>query len=97
MSASGYARRSDLGVVPLVNLRLLWMFQDRWSLLLNADALASPFGRAEDGLLALQYHPRPGVALRAGYRILEGGSDGGGDVYTFALFHYAVAGISFSF
>lgn len=92
-SASAYAHRSDLGVVPLLSLLVEWRFTEPFSLLLDADALASPFGRAEDALLALQYHPSERVAARIGYRILEGGSEGGGNVYTFALFHYLTAGL----
>ncbi len=93
MGDSGYAHRDDLGVVPLVNLWVQWKFAAPFSLFLDADALWSPFGRAEDALLAVQYHPNPNVAFRLGYRVLEGGSDGGGDVYTFALFNYVTAGI----
>lgn len=96
MSEDGYAHRDDLGVVPLINLWIQWRFAEPFSLLVDADALWSPFGRAEDAMAALQYHPRPNVALRLGYRVLEGGSDGGGDVYTFALFHYLVAGVAVS-
>jgi hypothetical protein len=97
MGDSGYAVRSNLGVVPLINLRLVWKFCEPFSALLDADALVSPYGRAEDALIALQYHPSPNAAVRLGYRILEGGSDGGGNVYTFALFHYLTAGVSVSF
>ena len=97
MGESGYAHRSDLGVVPLINLALRWDFADPFSLLVDADALVSPYGRAEDALLALQYASSGRVSMRLGYRILEGGSDGGGDVYTFALFHYLMAGIQVSF
>ncbi len=96
MSDSGYAHRDDLGVVPLVNLWVQWKFAEPFSLLLDADALWSPFGRAEDALLAVQYHMKENIAFRLGYRVLEGGSDGGGDVYTFALFNYVTAGIAVS-
>ena len=98
MSDAGYAHRSDLGVVPLVNLMAEWSFAEPWSLLLDADALVTPFGRAEDVLAALQCRLSDSVALRLGYRVLEGGSGGeGGNVYTFALFHYATAGITVRF
>lgn len=97
MSRSGYAHRSDLGVVPLVNFSTRWGFRDPFSVILDADALASPYGRAEDVLAALQYSPVKNVSWRIGYRILEGGSDGGGNVYTFALFHYATAGVRVTF
>ena len=75
-----------------------WSFAKPWSILVDADALVTPFGRAEDVLAALQYHISDSVAVRLGYRLLEGGSGGeGGNVYTFALFHYATAGISVRF
>jgi hypothetical protein len=97
MSDDAYAHRSDLGVVPLISLKAAWNFAGPASLLVDADALVTPFGRAEDVLVALQYRLSEPVALRLGYRILEGGSDGGGKVYTFALFHYATAGLSVRF
>lgn len=98
MSDTAYAHRSDLGVVPLVSLMAEWSFAKPLSFLLDADALITPFGRAEDVLAALQYRLSDSVALRLGYRILEGGAGGeGGNVYTFALFHYATAGISVRF
>ena len=98
MSDTAYAHRSDLGVVPLVSLMAEWSFAKPWSILVDADALVTPFGRAEDVLAALQYHLSDSVAVRLGYRLLEGGSGGeGGNVYTFALFHYATAGISVRF
>lgn len=96
MGESGFARSSDLGVVPLINFRVQWTFADDLSLLFEGDALWSPYGRAEDVLLALQWHPSDKAAFRLGYRILEGGSDGGGDVYTFALIHYGTVGFSYS-
>jgi hypothetical protein len=97
MSATGYAHRSDLGAVPLVNMRAEWKFARPLSLVIDADALVTPFGRAEDVLAALQYQASDTVSYRLGYRVLEGGSDGGGSVYTFALFHYAVAGMTVRF
>lgn len=97
MSDSGYAHRSDLGVVPLINFAMRWNFREPFSLLLDADALVSPYGRAEDVLAAIQYDSAENVSWRIGYRILEGGSDGGGNVYTFALFHYATAGVRMTF
>ncbi len=97
MSESGYAHRDDLGFVPLINFRAEWYFLDDIGLLLDGDALVSPYGRAEDANLALLYRYSPDAVFRIGYRVLEGGSDGGGDVYTFALFNYITAGITVSF
>ncbi len=94
MSENGYAHRSDLGVVPLVNFSFLWNFNGPFSLLVDGDALGSPYGRAEDVLAAIQYAADDRATFRLGYRVLEGGSDGGGNVYTFALFHYITAGLT---
>lgn len=91
------AKRTDLGFVPLIHLKLQWFATPQFSLLLEGDGLAAPQGRAEDFLLAAVYAPRPDMELRLGYRILEGGSDGGGSVYTFSMFHYAAAGIRWKF
>lgn len=97
MSDSGYAHRSDLGAVPLVNLMADYRMSGKTGFLFEADALASPYGRAEDALLAFTHKPRPNLTLRAGYRVLEGGADGGGNVYTFSMFHYLTAGIMVGF
>jgi len=97
MNESGYAHRSDLGVVPLVNFRAQWFFARPFSAVIDADALASPYGRAEDILFAVKYSPSERTSWSIGYRILEGGSDGGGNVYTFALFNYVMAGLTVSF
>lgn len=91
------AKRTDLGFVPLIHLSAEWFFAPQFSLLLKGDGLAAPQGRAEDFLLAVTYTPQPDMELRLGYRLLEGGSDGGGDVYTFSMFHYASAGIRLRF
>lgn len=99
MSDTGFAQRSDLGVVPLISFMVQWNFAKPFSALLDVDALWSPYGRAEDALFALQYHPADNVAVRLGYRVLEGGAggSGSGNVYTSSLFHYAIAGITVRF
>jgi hypothetical protein len=61
------------------------------SVLLEADALAAPQGRAEDAIFALQYIINPRATLRFGYRILEGGADND-NVYNFTLLNYVVLG-----
>jgi hypothetical protein len=85
--------KANTGFVPLVNFSVQWMFIEPFSVLLDGDALFSQYGRAEDVLMALQYHHSRRLALRMGYRILEGGANND-EVYTFALFHYAVFGIT---
>jgi hypothetical protein len=88
--------RPDLGFVPLITIRLQWMFVPNFSFVLDADWLVGPVGRAEDILFALQYHINKNVLIKAGYRILEGGADNS-KVYTFSLFHYAVFGTTVMF
>jgi hypothetical protein len=97
MYEGGHAKRTDLGVVPLIHFMGEWKVTPEIGLLLDADALVTPFGRAEDVLAALQYRQSDRVSYRLGYRVLEGGSDGGGSVYTFALFHYVTAGMTVRF
>jgi hypothetical protein len=95
-SAADAAESTDVGVVPLVNLDFAWRFAGRMSLLLNADAAWAPQGRAEDLALAVEYASSEAVALRLGYRLLEGGADVA-QVYNFALVHYATFGMTLRF
>ncbi|HEX6272156.1 MAG TPA: hypothetical protein VFZ53_03930, partial [Polyangiaceae bacterium] len=86
--------KTNTGFVPLLNLHAA--FRPEGSpvgALLDADALVGPQGRAEDVLLALTLALRDDTELRLGYRLLEGGADND-EVYSFALFHYAVAGLA---
>jgi len=101
ISVEGNNRKSEktnVGFVPLINFRLEWFFGKKLSLLLDGDALAAPQGqgRAEDVLLALQLHLNENFALRAGYRILEGGANVE-EVYNFALIHFVIAGATYRF
>lgn len=89
------ATKANTGFVPLLHGALEWWFADRFSLLVVADALAAPQGRAEDVLVALRFEPVPPVAVRIGYRVLEGGADND-EVYTFALLHYLGLGVTLS-
>ncbi|MFU8861858.1 MAG: hypothetical protein ACNA8K_15690 [Cyclonatronaceae bacterium] len=90
------SEKTNLGFVPIINFRLLWNIHDRVGLLLDGDALVAPQGRAEDVLIAVTYGLSDRIGIRAGYRILEGGADND-EVYNFSLFHYASAGLSFTF
>jgi hypothetical protein len=47
-------------------------------------------------LVAVRHQAAERVAFRVGYRVLEGGADND-EVFTFALLHYAVAGIEIDF
>lgn len=86
------AKRENLGFVPLIRFSWKWFFARPFGLLFEGDALAAPQGRAEDLLLAFVFAPDDRNEIRLGYRFLEGGSDGGGEVYTFSMFHYLSAG-----
>ncbi|UCC40650.1 MAG: hypothetical protein JSV96_04170 [Candidatus Aminicenantes bacterium] len=90
------SEKTNVGFVPLINFLIEWDFAKNLSLLLTGDALAAPQGRAEDVLLALQFHLSDNLTLKAGYRILEGGANVE-EVYNFALIHFVCAGATFRF
>ncbi len=87
------ASKTNTGFVPIVSFRADWQLGPRLGLVLDGDALAAPQGRAEDVTAALRIGFGNRVDARVGYRVLEGGSDVD-EVYGFALFHYAVAGVT---
>ena len=87
------ASKKNIGFVPIISFRADWSLSQRVGLVLDGDALGVPQGRAEDVTAALRVGFGDRVDARVGYRVLEGGSDVD-VVYGFALFHYAVAGIT---
>jgi len=91
-SASSFSEKTNVGFVPILNFLFAWKATDNLFLQINGDALAAPQGRAEDVLIAAHYRISDNISLKAGYRILEGGADND-EVYNFALFNYAVAGV----
>ncbi|MCE9520021.1 MAG: hypothetical protein K8R87_10780 [Verrucomicrobia bacterium] len=97
LSQRGVSAHDDnTGIVPLVNFRLEWKLTPQWSFLTEGDALFSGRGRLEDVLVALQWQASESLALRLGYRLLEGGADSD-TVYNFALFNYLSAGLTWRF
>ena len=88
--------KKNIGFVPIISFRADWTLSPRLGLVLDGDALAAPQGRAEDVTAALRIGFGDRVDARVGYRVLEGGSDAD-EVYGFALFHYAVAGVTLWF
>jgi hypothetical protein len=90
--AAGRSAKDDLGVVPLLYVAARYQATERLALELEADALAAPQGRAEDVSLKGVFRLSDRVEIDLGYRLLEGGADND-EVYTFALFHYAVASV----
>ena len=90
------ASYDNVGVVPLLHLAGEWKMTDRWSAILDADALAAPQGRAEDVALKIGYRVDDRWTAAAGYRMVEGGADND-EVYTFAWLHYVVASVRYDF
>jgi hypothetical protein len=87
------ARKTNTGFVPLVNFHLEWRPRGgSFGIVLDADALAAPQGRAEDILLAATWAVSDAIVLRIGYRTVEGGADND-EVYNFTWLHYAVTGV----
>lgn len=82
--------RSDLGLVPLLNLGAEWVIHDKWAFDFDLDGLASPQGRAFDGLIESKYSVAEKSKLGLGYRFVEGGADNN-KVRNFALFNYWLA------
>jgi hypothetical protein len=90
-------RKTNTGFVPLLNVHLAWRpNQGAFGLMLDADALAAPQGRAEDVMIAGTWRVRDGTDVRVGYRMVEGGADND-EVYSFAWFHYIVVGLAMTF
>jgi hypothetical protein len=90
------ASYDNVGFVPLLHLAAEWKLSERWSAVLDADALAAPQGRAEDVALKLSWRWGDRWSAAAGYRTVEGGADND-KVYTFAWLHYVAASVSCDF
>jgi len=85
------ASKTNTGFVPLISLNAGHRVSDVLDLVLEAEGLGSPYGRAEDVFMGAIYDVKDKLSLKAGYRFLEGGSDID-EVYTFAAVHYVVLG-----
>jgi len=86
---------TDLGFVPLINFNLDLFLTKKLVFSLNGDALVGAQGRAEDIFAGFEYSIIDPIAIKAGYRILEGGADND-QVYNFSLIHYASFGVIFT-
>lgn len=93
LQGASFAEKTNVGFVPLLSFRVAWRFARPFSLVVDGDALAAPQGRAEDVLVAVSAELRPGVEVRAGYRMIEGGADNA-TVYNFALLNHLGVGLS---
>jgi len=92
----GSSVKDDLGLVPLLYAYARYQATEGLAFEAEADALAAPQGRAEDVSLKAVVRLSDSVDLDLGYRLVEGGADND-EVYTFAFFHYAVAGVRVRF
>lgn len=90
------AKKLNTGFVPLLAFRGDWRLAERWTARLEGDALAGGPGRAEDVFIGLVYARGPRLALRGGYRFIEGGADVA-EVYNFALLSFASLGLELAF
>ncbi len=87
---------ANVGFVPLLNVVATWQPTSKLLVLLEADALGARQGRAEDVFLGLGYQLNPFVALKGGYRVVEGGADTD-DIYNFTWINYAALGLVVAF
>lgn len=95
-SNNAFAEKAAIGIVPLITVYFNPVLYRDWGVLLEADALASPQGRAEDVQAAITYELADIIRLKAGYRIQEGGVNNA-DVYNFAMVHYLMTGLLLNF
>lgn len=89
------SKKTNTGFVPLINFAVRWLVSSRFSVAVDGDALAAPQGRAEDIAVSALFSPSGRVAVKTGYRVLEGGADVD-EVYNFALVHFLFAGVVLS-
>jgi len=90
------ANDTNVGFVPLLHLSGDRLLTDRLGVAFDVDALAAPQGRAIDLGVRAQYAITDGWWIHAGYRTLEGGADND-EVYNFAWFSSAIAGLTVRF
>lgn len=84
------------GFVPLINIISNWKISEKINLQFFGDGLAASRGRAFDLALTSNYKINKNIAIGAGYRFLEGGSDGVNS-YNFVKLHYAFLGLTYQF
>ena len=95
-NASSDQHYSNVGFVPLLNFYVGAKPDEHWTLILEGDALASKFGRAEDIFAGVSYNVNKNLGIKLGYRVVEGGADNE-KIYNFTWINYASTGILLSF
>lgn len=95
-SGSRSAEKTNTGFVPLLYGGARYAPGGRFAVDLDVDGAWAPQGYAVDAALRAEWRLRGKASVFAGYRFLDGGADND-EVYTFATFHYATAGVSVRF
>ena len=86
----------DLGFVPLINFYFSFQASDKIAFIVEGDALASGQGRAEDIFAGVSFDISEWIAIKGGYRILEGGADVERN-YNYSWINYIPVGIILTF
>lgn len=85
--------KTNIGFVPLLNLRGSRSLGNDWAFRFDMDGLAAPQGRAIDiALLFERKISHTPLTAFGGYRTVEGGADND-EVYNFAWFHFLTLGL----
>ncbi len=92
---NGVERNDNVGPVPLLHLFAAYHMGDA-SVYFEGDGLASKQGRAFDLFLGTRIPLAERLDLKAGYRVLEGGTDSD-EVYNFSWINYASVGLVLEF
>ena len=87
--------QTNTGLLPLVSFRVAWRFAGAFALSLDGDGIAFSTGRFEDVALALELATGD-LTFRAGYRLVEAGSDTQ-TIYNYAWLNHALVGVSYAF
>lgn len=95
-SGSLAAEKTNTGPVPLLHGGARYAPGGRFAVDLDVDAAWAPQGYAVDLALRAEWRLASRASAFVGYRFLDGGADND-EVYTFATFHYATAGLSLRF
>ncbi len=91
-----FARKTDLGFVPLLHADVEWRPRPGWRVTADLDALGAPQGRAIDFALKLHRDFTPHWSVGIGYRTIEGGADND-NTYTFSWLHQVVLSVTYRF
>ncbi len=89
-------RTTNVGFVPLLHGFVQYRLNPQFSVVLDADAMAAPQGRAVDVAAMLRWNWNPNAHVDLGYRMLEGGADND-KLYTWARLDAWRVGVGYRF